>query len=586
MSMKIIFKSHQSNRSGSALILTMIMCAVALAILAGVMSWSATSTKLTHRSIQYSRSIVAAEAATDKVVSQMNQDFLYGGENLVINNLSLYRNNLLPKPADSSYWGAWVFDDGNGNANSTYVMRAATVNFIALDAPYSGLNALVSTYTVASHARDTASMQDVTAGVVQQVQLATIPIFQFAMYSSGNMEISCGHPLTVAGPVHSNEHLYVEPDSTLTFASGVTAVLDVLYQRDTADGDTRGTPSGLPAVFTQTNQPVSPVAALTLPIGTTNTPEAIREIIEPPPVGEDPTSPLGRLRYYNECDLLVTAGNTGVAITSGRFNGFTTTSFSTNDVALLVSITNRFWDAREGKTVWPIDLNIGNLTTWSQTNTTIRGALALVGSNLSSVYIVDNRTLPAGSLGAVRVVNGLQLPPNGLTVATGRPLYVLGDYNELNAANLGSTNTSATRPASLVADAITFLSDSWQDSRSTNSLASRPATATTVNAALLTGVVETSPGHYSGGMENFPRFLEYWGSANISTYNGSMVKMFPSLYATNVWGQTNVYEPPSRNWTFDSNFNDSSKLPPKTPSLLKLLRHQWATVAPGQNTTP
>ena len=282
----------------------------------------------------------------------------------------------------------------------------------------------------------------------------------------------------------------------------------------------------------------------------------------------------------------MTAGNTGVAITSGRFNGFTTTSFSTNDVALLVSITNRFWDAREGKTVWPIDLNIGNLTTWSQTNTTIRGALALVGSNLSSVYIVDNRTLPAGSLGAVRVVNGLQLPPNGLTVATGRPLYVLGDYNELNAANLGSTNTSATRPASLVADAITFLSDSWQDSRSTNSLASRPATATTVNAALLTGVVETSPGHYSGGMENFPRFLEYWGSANISTYNGSMVKMFPSLYATNVWGQTNVYEPPSRNWTFDSNFNDSSKLPPKTPSLLKLLRHQWATVAPGQNTTP
>ena len=45
-------------------------------------------------------------------------------------------------------------------------------------------------------------------------------------------------------------------------------------------------------------------------------------------------------------------------------------------------------------------------------------------------------------------------------------------------------------------------------------------------------------------MENFPRFLESWGSANVFTYNGSMVKMFPSLYSTNVWGQTNVYKSP------------------------------------------
>ena len=155
------------------------------------------------------------------------------------------------------------------------------------------------------------------------------------------------------------------------------------------------------------------------------------------------------------------------------------------------------------------------------------------------------RTLPGTSLGAVRVVNGLQLPPSGLTVATGRPLYVLGDYNQLNAANLGTTNTSTTRPASLVADAITILSDSWSDANSTSPVGSRTASSTTVNAAFLTGAVDTTLGHYSGGMENFPRFLETWGSANVFTYNGSMVKMFPSLYATNVWGQANIYAPPN-----------------------------------------
>lgn len=61
-----------------------------------------------------------------------------------------------------------------------------------------------------------------------------------------------------------------------------------------------------------------------------------------------------------------------------------------------------------------------------------------------------------------------------------------------------------------------------------------------------------------------------------------MVKMFPSLYATNVWGKTNVYDPPKRNWAFDLNFNDSTKLPPLTPGLQKLIRSHWSAVAPNQ----
>jgi len=193
--------------------------------------------------------------------------------------------------------------------------------------------------------------------------------------------------------------------------------------------------------------------------------------------------------------------------------------------------------------------------------------------------------LPATSLGAVRVFNGTNLPPNGLTVATGRPLYVWKDYNQYSSANLGTTNTSTTRPASLVADAITVLSDSWTDANSTSALTSRNASATTVNAAILTGAVDTTLGHYSGGMENFPRFLEGW-TAIPFTYNGSMIKMFPSLYATNFWGLANVYNPPVRNWAYDVNFDNPLKLPPKTPSLLQVIRGQWATVPPGQDTAP
>ena len=574
--MKTTLTSRKSNQTGSALMLTMIMSAIALALLAGAMSWSASSTRLTYRSIQYNRSVAAAEAATEKVESQINQDFLKGGESLVIKNLNTYRQNTVPSSSDSSYWGTWVFDDANGNTGQTYVQRSPGTSYVVLDSTYAGLKGFASTYTIASHARDTASPQDVTAGVLQQLQLTSIPIFQFAMYSSGEMEISCGQPFDITGRVHSNGELYVEPDSSLTFESSVTAVINILFQRDPLD--TRGPPAGS-VLYVHPNQKVAPVAALTLPIGTTNTPQAIREIIEPPPAGEDPASPIGRLRYYNQCDLLVVASDTGVRATSGHVN-----NVSTNDLNMFVSTANSFWDAREGKTVKPIDLNIGKLTSWSLTNSGLRSSL--IGSNLTSVYVDDRRTLPATSLGAVRVVNGPKLPPTGLTVATGRPLYVQGDYNELNLANLGTANTSTTLPASLVGDAITILSDAWQDKNSGSGVAPAGAASTTVNAAILTGAVETTLGHYSGGMENFPRFLENWGSANVFTYNGSMIKMFPSLYATNVWGKANVYSPPKRNWAYDANFDNLSKLPPKTPSLLKVNRGQWANVPPGQNVAP
>jgi hypothetical protein len=576
MNMKTTFATQRSNSTGSALIMTLIMSAIGLALLAAAMSWSASNTRLTYRSIQYNRSVAAAEAATEKVVCQINRDFLSGGEKLVIKNLNAYRQNTVPTSSDSPYWGTWEFDDASGNIGQTYVQHGNAASYVVLASTYAGLKGFVSTYTIVSHARDTASPQDVTAGVLQQLQLASIPVFQFAMYSSGEMEISCGQAFDVTGRVHANGKLYVEPDNALTFESSVTAADSILFQRDPLD--TRNPPSGS-AVYVHPDQKVAPVPALTLPIGATNTPQAIREIIEPPPVGEDASSPMGRLRYYNQCDMIITASDAGVTATSGQqLNGFKT-HIPTNELALFVSTANSFTDTREGKTVQPIDINIGNLAAWSLTNASLNSAL--IGSNLTSVYVVDNRTLP-GSLGAVRVVNGVQLPPNGLTVATGRPLYVWGDYN---APDLGSTNTANTRPASLVGDAITILSDNWTDAKSSLAVGSRTATATTVNAAILTGVVDTTLGHYSGGMENFPRFLETWTSI-VFTYNGSMVKMFPSLYATNAWGKANVYKPPVRHWAYDASFDDRTKLPPKTPSLLQVIRGQWASVAPGQNVAP
>src|SRR5439155_9106591 len=138
---------------------------------------------------------------------------------------------------------------------------------------------------------------------------------------------------------------------------------------------------------------------------------------------------------------------------------------------------------------------------------------------------------------------------------TASPAYTLGNYNL--STGFSGTNTVNTKPSSIVSDAITVLSTAWSDANSYNAMALRIANDTTVNAAFLAGIVTSTSASDSGGIENFPRFLEDWGAVATKTltYNGSMVVMFPSRVATNLWlgiGSTyDIYNPPIRNWALD-----------------------------------
>ena len=111
----------------------------------------------------------------------------------------------------------------------------------------------------------------------------------------------------------------------------------------------------------------------------------------------------------------------------------------------------------------------------------------------------------------------------------------------------------------------------------------RVAANTTVNAAFLSGIVPTTPGNYSGGVENFPRFLESWSGKTL-TYNGSMVVMYLCKYATGLWLGTGtaygIYNPPTRNWYFDLNFRNPAKTPPGTPQVRAIVRSGWTMVRP------
>lgn len=110
-----------------------------------------------------------------------------------------------------------------------------------------------------------------------------------------------------------------------------------------------------------------------------------------------------------------------------------------------------------------------------------------------------------------------------------------------------------------------------------------------MNAAILTGIVYaggsggTSP--KSGGVVNLPRLLEDWGNGSDRlTLNGSIVNLFNSVRATAPFRTPgNYYYAPTRDFNFDPNFKDVTKLPPGTPELRTLIRGKWKNILPGRS---
>jgi hypothetical protein len=187
--------------------------------------------------------------------------------------------------------------------------------------------------------------------------------------------------------------------------------------------------------------------------------------------------------------------------------------------------------------------------------------------------------------------NGAVLPPSGLSVATPEPAYIVGNWNVQSSfggpSDAGESTTSTSRPSGIYADAVTILSSAWNPANSTLGLSSRIAVNDTVNAAIYAGNVPTVSNVdnyiYSGGLENFVRYLENWNEAT-HTFNGSMCCMFASQIANAPYpGTGSVYNPPIRKWGYDTNLDDDDKLPPLTPFLRQVVPDAPALFATRTN---
>jgi len=546
---------------------------IGLLALAGALGWVQTNSTLIHRNNQSSRTQAAAEAATEKVLAQLSRDFKNTGEATAYGNIASY-TALIPTSSENALWGNFTFSDAQGVNNRTYVSRTAASVYAPLESEYSGLLGYASTYRIVSNARENGRF-DIPAAVQQDIQLASIPIFQFAIFYSGDMELNGSATLHVRGRVHGNSSFYTGSASSQHFYEDVT-VSGVIQNGSRYGWSTNG---GTVNYYDtkETNR-----TALTLPIGTNNTAAAVREVLYVPPTSEDVDSAMGRERYYNKADIVILVSNSTVTVGVKSQGTSTLTPISWLAATNFISTNKTFVDQRENnKTVQTTEIDIAKYRTWAATNATVIATLGSSSPNL--IYVGDFRTESSTKMNGVRLINGQTLPDRGLTVATPNPLYTKGHYNQPTSGHLGTTNTSTTKPASLVSDAYTLLSSGFSDSASSGGYSSRVASDTTVVAALVTGNVP-SGSVYSGGVNNLPRLLEAW-SGRTYTLNGSLVCLYSSARATNIFQSPGVYyNAPTRNINFDPNLTDHTKLPPGTPSMRVIIRGKWTTPPPNTTT--
>jgi hypothetical protein len=560
------------RQQAGALVLVVILSAVLLALACAALTWSQSTSRLTARNTQYVRSMAAAEAATEKVIAHIGNDYQNYGIPLVNSKLDIYRT-MVPTVTEHAAWGEFQFMDKDGMADRTTVewLPVSAANYLSLK--YEGLRGFAYDVKIISKVRERRSGFSVVGRNEQSLELAIVPVFQYAIFYNGDLEFNRCAPMTVNGPVHCNANIYGKPYESLVFKGQVTAAGKIRI-KEKKPGDRQDTGSGTTTFEADYKEGVP---TLRLPLGTNNTSTAALELLQVPPWTESSSSLMGQLRYYNQADLVVVVSDTGVRVSSGLVNNFYTT-IPSNQVDLFLRIDRTFFDAREQKTVKTTEIDMAKFREWNRTNSYLRALLP--EQEIRVLYVADQRSIANGSMTGVRLVNGAWLPPKGLTVATPNPLYIWGHYNVTTngtPVNLGASNTTQTVPASVAADALTILSPAWDDALSSSAKSQRNASDMTANVAILVGNTETTPstkGLFGGGVHNLPRYLEIW-TGRTFTLNTSIVSMFPSARTCDNWSK-DYYEPPTRNWAYDLNFNDPLKLPPATPQVRLMIRGSWA----------
>ncbi|KAA3634698.1 MAG: hypothetical protein DWP97_06505 [Calditrichaeota bacterium] len=529
----------QSNEKGIATLIALIMVGMLTLIGIAVMSTSDDEVTITGNGLQETRAFYAAEAALESAAAKLH--YL----------------------SDSAGGLTTIMPSGYGQINeSNFTFETADLGPVEqriLDnGTLAGLHARVKSYEMKATAVN--EVDGSTVQLSQTFERALVPLFQFAVFYGNDLEIAPGPDMTLIGRVHSNGNLWLQANSSLNIDSYITASGNILHGRKGPGGVSSGDvnikdgsgnyismkeggtdwldaddghwyDSSIAKWNGRVQDSTHGQGPLELPLNSTDDPHKLIERADG-----------GNTDSYEELATLKFIDGEAFELVGSTWNNVTADMNSKGIIRL-----DTFHDAREGEDVISTELDIEKM--YDEGYAPSNGVIYFADDNGGSGYP------------ALRISNGEELD-DGLTIASENPVYTKGDFNSVNK-----------KPASIMGDAVTFLSDNFDDALSWGSKSARVATATTVNASFLTGNTETTSTNYNGGLENLPRFLEVWSGKSF-TWRGSMVNLWNSVQANGDWSGT-YYSPPIRDWAYDTDLDDPNNLPPESPVVRVFQRTGW-----------
>jgi hypothetical protein len=606
------------KQAGVALPLVLMVSALVLLLASIMLRYTASDLTFSTAERSKTRAFYAAEMGLARGFDKLRTDYMSG--RLVILQPGI------------SYQGANADETGNTpdqkklpdetfNPTGNYYESTITtpdgrylVRYNLLDAPW--VNAqpnATRTYTVEAVARDLA--RGTWAGLRTSYTVQRTMLYFYGVFFRDDLEILPGATMTFAGPVHTNRNMYL--GGPLTFNSDLTSA-GHMYRGRKDRADNSGTVQinrgdGTLVTMTTANDSTDELAGFnpydlgdaTKGDGNNNPVDTWRQDADwrqgavdtwngrvrdmahgvteqtPPPVQS-----IDRGGFYetNAGLKVITRANGTTQI----YRGATLVDPASVGANWPVS-QSTFWNSREGKSVTVTNIDVQKLAASGlyPANGTVYATRedARADSNPAD-QTPDSSRVPNG----IRLVNGSTLP-DAMTLVTNNPLYVQGNFNRhVDAAGKTPTQagynaaTDRWKPAALLSDATTVLSNSWLDSQN-GAGNGRNATSTEVNSIFITGNRNSGgTDGYSGGLENFMRLLENWSGDTLSI-RGSFIQLWQSKFATGRWTDTN-YSAANRDWGYDTAFNGAS-IPPGFASLFPsttrgMQQGKWEQLEPGK----
>ena len=454
-------------------------------------------------------------------------------------------------------------------------------------------------------ALSTDSLTGSTARIRQRIAFDQYPIFQFATYWEGTMLLDPGSDMAINGRIHCNSRVKLFPWGNLSLEDWLTSPCDIWHKASGGSTKIRfkrvdnvlGSYQTPPGAFATIDTPYyggsnrmrvaygTAVPVFKMPVGTRN---AIL-IIQPKGIDdkgqsgytETVTSKKQKMIYkadliYRKRDASGTIVNQWNRNNTDGSDSPVSTAFNTVlnlaiDTPLVAGIhKDSLYDFGEQRWMNAQYVNVGKFFV-SSTNP---------GEQVIFLEARFDTTNAPKTRDVFILYNAANLG-RAVTIVSNCPVYIWGNFNN-----------HSTQNAAIIGDLISVLSKNWNGSYTTTTT-TRTGADDSVYACLMGGVrrarvhptwnnptdvnyynwTQDDNGSYSdriGQPHNHMSFMENFGGTTFTFY-GSQAALWRCLYMPGLfrWNPGNsIYTQPTRNYNFDTRYNQLKNMPPGTPTLI------------------